>query len=120
MYRVRIKCEFGHGKYVCAWSVDHADGSSCGSKHLTGCTVPPTGPGHFYPYWTEVTSKAGCTIEFGNVPARKGHRQTFGEDLQYGKNQFKKLSYPEFEGSLHNNTCPPSGGQEGLKFVQPS
>jgi len=86
--------------------------SSCGSKHLTGCTVPPTGPGHFYPYWTEVTSKAGCTIEFGNVPARKGHRQTFGEDLQYGKNQFKKLSYPEFEGSLHNNTCPPSGGKK--------
>ena len=34
---------------------------------LSGCTVPPDGPGHFYPYWTEVRSGKSCVIEFGNV-----------------------------------------------------
>ena len=34
--------------------------STCQSD-TTGCTVPPSGPGDFYPYWTRVTSTAVAT-----------------------------------------------------------
>lgn len=47
----------------------------------SGCTVPPPGPGHFYPYWTLARdSTLGCAWEFGNVQ----NGQTFGGDAQYG------------------------------------
>jgi hypothetical protein len=47
-----------------------------------GCKVPlPTGPGHFYPYWTQARVGGQCVWEFGNM--RNGN--TFGGPKQYGQ-----------------------------------
>jgi hypothetical protein len=53
----------------------------CNTETGAGCTVPPPGPGHFYPYWTLAhDTTLGCSWEFGNV--RGG--ETFGGEAQYG------------------------------------
>jgi hypothetical protein len=44
------------------------------------CVLPPPGPGHFYPYWTEAAVGGHCVWEFGNLP----NGRTFGRDAQYG------------------------------------
>jgi hypothetical protein len=75
--------------------------SSNGTGTLSGCTVPPPGPGHFYPYWSKVQSGGTCAFLFGNVSAGN----TFGKDAQYGTNQFNTLGYPEFISKSHNNPC---------------
>lgn len=72
----------------------------------TGCTVPPQGPGGFYPYWSTLNLGpfGGCSLEFGNVsttPLINSH----GKDAEYGTNQFATLGYPEFEGAVQNNPC---------------
>jgi uncharacterized membrane protein len=75
--------------------------SSCTASGA-GCTVPPDGPGHFYPYWTRVSNGPSCSIEFGNVSTGS----TYGKDGQYGTDQSATLGYPEFEGPvLPNSTC---------------
>ncbi len=38
--------------------------STCSGTTTTGCTVPPQGPGDFYPYWTRVNSFGDCAFEF--------------------------------------------------------
>ncbi len=79
--------------------------STCTPDTLSGCTVPPQGPGGFYPYWTQLQAGLSfCAFEFGNVSAGFG-LNTYGKDAQYGTNQFPTLGYPEFEGPVHNNTC---------------
>jgi hypothetical protein len=75
--------------------------ASNGTSTLSGCTVPPQGPGNFYPYWSQVQSGGACAFLFGNVSAGN----TFGKDAQYGTNQFAKYGYPEFIGPSHNNPC---------------
>lgn len=77
--------------------------ASCTPTTLSGCTVPPAGPGNFYPYWSEAHSGGACVFEFGNVSS--GVRD-FGKDAQYGTNQFSRLGYPEFEGPVHSTACP--------------
>jgi hypothetical protein len=72
------------------------------SSSAAGCTVPPQGPGGFYPYWSQSQSYGGCTLEFGNVSADV---TTFGEDAQYGTDQFAKYGYPQFIGRTYNNPC---------------
>jgi hypothetical protein len=75
--------------------------SSCTASGA-GCTVPPDGPGHFYPYWTRASNGPSCSIEFGNVSTGN----TYGKDGQYGTDQQAKLGYPEFEGPvLPNSSC---------------
>lgn len=70
-----------------------------------GCAVPPpTAPGHFYPYWSRVTSGGTCALEFGNVSSGAGVND-FGMDAQYGTNQTPRLGYPEFEGPIISNAC---------------
>lgn len=69
------------------------------------CTVPPKGPGHFYPYWSEAQNHGVCTIDFGNV-FNGNHLNDFGRDLEFGTDQFQNLGYPEFEGPSLRNTCP--------------
>jgi hypothetical protein len=60
--------------------------SNCDLTTGAGCTVPPPGPGHFYPYWTLVRDHhLGCTWQFGNA-GRTG--QSFGGDAQYGSVTF--------------------------------
>jgi len=80
--------------------------STCTPSTLSGCTVPPQGPGGFYPYWTTLQAPGLglCALEFGNVPGF-GPLNTFGKDAQYGTDQFPTLGYPEFEGPVHTNTC---------------
>ncbi len=81
--------------------------STCSTSHEAGCTVPPSGPGHFYPYWSLVQTPAGrCTFEFGQV-ASGTDLTTFGQDKQYGSVQYAQLGYPEFIGPLHPDTCAP-------------
>ena len=72
-----------------------------GTPSLAGCTVPPQGPGGFYPYWSQVQSGGTCAFLFGNVSAGN----TFGKDAQYGTVQFAKLGYPQFVGPTRNNPC---------------
>ena len=83
--------------------------STCQSN-TTGCTVPPTGPGDFYPYWTRVSSggrHASCTLEFGNVSSGTGVND-YGGDAQYGSDLQPSLGYPEFEGPVMSNACSTS------------
>lgn len=78
--------------------------STCTSDNMSGCTVPPSGPGNFYPYWSEATDNGKCTILFGNVSSGKGVND-FGKDAQYGEDLFSTLGYPEFESQPMANTC---------------
>jgi hypothetical protein len=84
--------------------------STCGGNSVApggtaaGCTVPPQGPGGFYPYWTEVPGNGGCSLAFGNVSNGLGYT-TFGKDAQYGTNGFAKFGYPQFIGAMHTNPC---------------
>ena len=56
----------------------------CAESHPAGCTVPPDGPGKFYPYWSETkTLNGSCTIQFGNVSTGFGVNN-FGGYSQYG------------------------------------
>ena len=70
----------------------------------SGCTVPPQGPGGFYPYWSGVHVGSFCALEFGNVSSAP-FLTNFGKDAEYGQNQFSTLGYPEFEGATRNNPC---------------
>ena len=54
--------------------------TSCDLTSGTGCVLPPQGPGHFYPYWTQARVGGVCVWEFGNM--RNGN--AFGGDAQYG------------------------------------
>jgi len=73
-------------------------------------TVPPPGPGHFYPYWSEVKSGRTCALEFGNVATGTGVRN-FRKDLEYGVDRESIIGYPEFEGNVLDNTCAVSKSQ---------
>jgi hypothetical protein len=73
--------------------------STCAGPAGPGCAVPPpNAPGAFYPYWT---NSSACTWEFGNM----SNGNTFGQDAQYGTNQFATIGYPEFESGLFSNRC---------------
>ena len=81
--------------------------ATCTPTTLSGCTVPPQGPGGFIPTWTALQAPGVgvCALEFGNVPGL-GPLNTFGKDAQYGERpRFPTLGYPEFVGPVHNNTC---------------
>jgi hypothetical protein len=78
----------------------------------SGCTVPPSGPGNFYPYWSELHVGNFCALEFGNVAYGPGIT-SFGQDAEYGQNLFSTLGYPEFESSAHANNCRSRFGQFG-------
>jgi hypothetical protein len=75
-----------------------------GPTSSTGCTVPPQGPGHFYPYWSSVHFGNSCALEFGNVSSGP-FLTDYGKDAEYGQDQFSTLGYPEFEGATHRNIC---------------
>ena len=54
--------------------------TNCNPMTGSGCVLPPQGPGHFYPYFTQARVWGQCVWEFGNM--RNGN--TFGGDAQYG------------------------------------
>lgn len=73
--------------------------STCAGPAGPGCAVPPpNAPGAFYPYWT---SSSACIWEFGNMT----NGNAFGQDGQYGTDQFATLAYQEFESGFFTNTC---------------
>jgi hypothetical protein len=74
------------------------------SATAAGCTVPPAGPGGFYPYWTQFYAAGSCALEFGNVSSGFGLTD-FGQDAQYGSDQFATYGYPQFIGATYNNPC---------------
>ena len=78
--------------------------STCSGTTTAGCSVPPPGPGHFYPYWTRRTTPHGCFLEFGNVSTGSGIN-SYGQDAQYGKDRIASLGYPEYEGPVMDNSC---------------
>jgi hypothetical protein len=82
--------------------------STCSGTTTAGCSVPPAGPGDFYPYWSRVTSPHGCTLEFGNVSSGRGVND-YGQDAQYGSDQIATLGYPEYEGPVMSNSCSGRG-----------
>jgi hypothetical protein len=55
--------------------------TGCDPPADTGCALPPRGPGHFYPYWSQAVVGGACVWEFGNM--RNGNN--FGRDAQYGR-----------------------------------
>ena len=57
-----------------------ASEQNCDLFSGAGCTVPPPGPGHFYPYFTFAKVNGQCVWEFGNM--RNGNN--FGQESQYG------------------------------------
>jgi hypothetical protein len=78
--------------------------STCTPSTPSGCTVPPVGPGNFYPFWSVVAQHGTCALEFGNVT--QGPRiATFGGSAQYGSVQLMRLGYPEFIGPSHPASC---------------
>jgi hypothetical protein len=54
--------------------------TNCDLSSGAGCVLPPQGPGHFFPYFTQARVGGACVWEFGNM--RNGN--TFGGDVQYG------------------------------------
>src|SRR5712691_8935603 len=55
--------------------------TKCNLATGAGCVMPPKGPGHFYPYFTQAKVNGDCVWEFGNMT----NGNTFGKDKQYGK-----------------------------------
>jgi hypothetical protein len=77
--------------------------STCGAD-ISGCTVPPSGPGNFYPYWSTITSGNDCSIVFGNVSGGTGVND-FGGSAQYGADLRPFIGYDEFESTPRAAIC---------------
>jgi hypothetical protein len=76
-----------------------------GTGTPAGCAAPPpNAPGKFYPYWSRVSTGAGCALEFGNVRSGPGVND-LGGDAQYGTDQAGTLGYPLLLGPVQSNTC---------------
>src|SRR5581483_9776669 len=96
--------------------------ASCSVGNPSGCTIPPQGPGGFYPFWIFVQNRRdfgsqpangdrsgrGCTIEFGNVTSGDGVND-LGGDAQYGTDQAQRLGAPEFQGPITPIGCGSRG-----------
>ena len=77
--------------------------STCGAD-ISGCTVPPSGPGNFYPYWSTITSGNQCSILFGNVANGAGVNN-YGGFAQYGADLRPFIGYDEFESTPRAAIC---------------
>jgi hypothetical protein len=75
--------------------------STCGAD-ISGCTVPPSGPGNFYPFWSTTGQGADCRILFGNVT---NGAKSFGGDAQYGQDLRNQIGYDEFESKPGPAVC---------------
>jgi hypothetical protein len=91
-----------YGRFMIQTDLALSETTTCGAATPQGCTVPPDGPGHFYPYWSRADNGGTCTLEFGNVSSGVND---YGMDAQYGKVLLAKLGYPEFEGPVQSNAC---------------
>jgi hypothetical protein len=71
--------------------------TGCNTATGANCVLPPPGPGHFYPYWTQARLHGACVWEFGNM--RNGN--TFGADAQYGS--VSPATLGAFAGPIRQN-----------------
>ena len=74
------------------------------SATTSGCTVPPPGPGNFYPFWSTVSHGNQCSILFGNVTSGPGVK-SYGGSAQYGTDLRNVIGYDEFEGKVGPAVC---------------
>jgi hypothetical protein len=74
------------------------------SADTTPCTVPPDGPGNFYPYWSTTKHGNQCSILFGNVATGPGVND-YGGEAQYGTDLRNVIGYDEFEGKVGPSVC---------------
>jgi hypothetical protein len=95
----RIQTDIALSESTCAGNTLPGGGGT-----TSGCTVPPQGPGHFYPYWSQLHVGGFCALEFGNVSSGFGVND-LGRWAQYGTDQFNTYGYPQFIGPTHNNPC---------------
>ncbi|MGN6794443.1 MAG: hypothetical protein ACTHJW_18815 [Streptosporangiaceae bacterium] len=54
--------------------------TACDLMIGSGCVLPPKGPGHFYPFFTQANVNGDCVWESGNMP----NGNDFGGDAQCG------------------------------------
>ena len=54
--------------------------TKCNLNSGKGCVMPPKGPGHFYPFFTQARVHGACVWEYGNMH----NGRSFGGDKQYG------------------------------------
>ncbi len=54
--------------------------TNCNTVTGAGCVLPPKGPGHFFPFFTQAMVGGSCVWEYGNMH----NGNTFGGDAQYG------------------------------------
>jgi hypothetical protein len=79
--------------------------STCGAD-ISGCTVPPSGPGNFYPYWSTIKGAGTCSIVFGNVSNPSDPAvNDFGRFAQYGADLRPFIGYDEFESTPTAAIC---------------
>jgi hypothetical protein len=71
--------------------------TNCNILTGTGCVLPPKGPGHFYPYWTQAEVGGSCVWEFGQMP----NGNTFGKLKQYGR--IGPTTMGAFAGTVRRN-----------------
>jgi hypothetical protein len=76
---------------------------TCRGHDISGCTVPPPGPGNFYPYWSTTTNGNDCSILFGNVSGAGVN--DYGKDAQYGPDLRNVIGYDEFESTPIPAVC---------------
>ena len=68
----------------------------------SNCTVPPDGPGNFYPFWSTQGKGKNCSILFGNVTSGAN---SYGGFAQYGQDLRNQIGYDEFEGKVGPAVC---------------
>jgi len=79
--------------------------STCGAD-ISGCTVPPSGPGNFYTYWSTIKGAGTCSIVFGNVSNPSDPAvNDFGRFAQYGADLRPFIGYDEFESTPTAAIC---------------
>lgn len=91
--QLRVETDLAATEYTC---------NTAQYPGLAGCTAPPPGPGHFYPYWTQTQAGGGCAFEFGQVP---GDTLTTGSspDSQYGTPSSRYFG--NLAGPIQSNPC---------------
>jgi hypothetical protein len=94
----------GHSYSQSFFQTDVALSEATCAEALSGCTVPPPGPGHFYPYWSTINTGSGCSILFGNVAGGSGVND-YGGDAQYGTDLRQVIGYDEFESTPTSAVC---------------
>jgi hypothetical protein len=97
----------GQGYSQSFFQTDVALSEATCAESLSGCTVPPPGPGNFYPYWSTISNGSSCSILFGNVASGAGVND-YGGAAQYGTDLRNEIGYDEFESTPTPAVCSSS------------